>query len=50
MSIDYLIKIAIGLVVVVTVIWGLSKFGGNIIDFLKDLGGEPAKAIFGILK
>ena len=49
MSIEYLIKMLIGLAVVVTVIWGISKFGGNMIDFFKGLGGEPAKAILFIL-
>ncbi|MEK6840883.1 MAG: hypothetical protein AABX79_02930 [Nanoarchaeota archaeon] len=48
---ENLIKWIVAVVVIVLVIGGISLFFKDyVIDFFRGLGGEPAKAIFGILK
>ncbi len=37
LTIGQLIKIVLGLVVIAVVVWGLVKFGGSSLDFIKNV-------------
>ncbi|HKZ33879.1 MAG TPA: hypothetical protein VJ142_01420 [Candidatus Nanoarchaeia archaeon] len=50
-SLEQVVKWGVAIAVLVLVIWGISKFGGNILDFFRNLGGSGvSKTILSFVK